>query len=260
MRTFTRIRLCRDKPKQPNKQKILMKHVLTKKLTGVATLMALTCAASAQILYVDATHGAGGNTTSNLFAQWDPITGGGQGVTGDTLWAQRTGFGSHSSIYQNTPNSSSDDAHRLVTTISGLASGTYAVYAYFWSDSSSWRMQAALTDNPGGDLPLYISPGAVSGTPPLTRALAAEITGTSGLVTDALGQLTDSSNRRFWQISLGEVTGTGFSVYIDDGPAANSNSRTWYDGVGYAVVPEPSALALLGLGLGALLLRHRANR
>jgi hypothetical protein len=237
-----------------------MKHVLTWKLTGVATLMALTCAASAQILYVDATHGAGGNTTSNLFGQWDPLTAS-QGTTGDTLWAQRTGFGSHSTIYQSTPNSSSDDAHRLVTTISGLASGTYNAYAYFWSDSSSWRMQAALTNNPGGDLPLYISPGAVSGTPPLTRALAAEIIGTSGLVTDGLGQLTDSSNRRFWQISLGQVTGTGFSIYIDDGPSINSNSRTWYDGVGYSVVvPEPSAFALLGLGVGALLLRRRFNR
>jgi hypothetical protein len=121
-------------------------------------------------------------------------------------------------------------------------------------------MQAALTDNPGGALALYVSPGAVSGTPPLTRALAAEITGTSGLLVNGLGQLTDSSNRRLWQIDLGQVSGTGFSVYIDDGPAANSNERTWYDGVGYSLVPEPSSFALLGCAAAAFLARRRFCR
>jgi len=35
-------------------------------------------------------------------------------------------------------------------------------------------------------------------------------------------------------------------------------SRTWYDGVGYQAVPEPSAVILVGLaGLGLLARRRR---
>ena len=51
-------------------------------------------------------------------------------------------------------------------------------------------------------------------------------------------------------------------VFIDDfaaaGTSGNSDSRTWYDGVGYELVPEPSASLLGAMGtLTLLLLRRR---
>ena len=64
---------------------------------------------------------------------------------------------------------------------------------------------------------------------------------------------------------LGTITGDGFSVLIgadDSDPSSNTDpatgSRSDYLGVAYILVPEPSSLALLGLG-GVALLRRRAR-
>jgi hypothetical protein len=220
-------------------------------------------ASAAGIVYVDATDGAGANTTLVGGAQWGPLTLDVQGAASDGIWDKR-GFGAGPTVYQNSRSGTVDNAHRLETTVP-VAAGTYNDYAYFWDDGSSpWRMAASLTDNPGGDLPLYIGGGAPSGTPTPTQALAASFMSppTGGIVTNGSGQLVDSANRRMWQISLGQQTGTSIKVFVDDDPAQpDQNARTWYDGVGYERVPEPTSFALLGFGLGMLFIgRRKAGR
>jgi hypothetical protein len=125
-------------------------------------------------------------------------------------------------------------------------SDTYNVYAYFWSDSSNWKLAADLTDNVGGDLPLY------------SKFSGASVTD-SGASIFTTAVLTSESGRTLWQASLGQVSGTSISVYLDDDPAqADANGRTWLDGIGYEVIPEPATLGLVGIfGAGALFVRRR---
>jgi hypothetical protein len=118
--------------------------------------------------------------------------------------------------------------------VGGLSLGTYDVYVYYWSDQSSspWRIRAGLEDT--------VDP------------LALFITGSGTPTPIQVG--TDTSGRKLWQASLGQVTGTSISVFVEDAPAANGNNRTWYDGIGYEV-PEPATMVILSLG--ALLIRRK---
>ena len=109
-------------------------RIWTLLFTSVAVLAtSISAALAAPITYVDATDGAAGNTALAAGGVWtaavDPA------ATGtDNLWRKRS-FGNGASIFetsgQGTPT---DDAQRLVTTISGLAPGQpYKLYAFFWS-------------------------------------------------------------------------------------------------------------------------------
>jgi hypothetical protein len=201
--------------------------------------------AEAAIVYVDATDGVSGNTAIA------PSAGGGVWTTNGTdtvdgIWRLRSGFGlaptttsvpsgafdaSGGTVYESTGNSSpSDNVPRLVTNVVGLAPALYNVYAYFWGDqnSSPWRIRAGLTDSVD-PLGLFIGGSSPSGSP---------------LPIDTGGR--DGAGRVLWQASLGQVTGNSFSVYVEDAPAANGNERTWYDGVGYERIPEPTCAILLG--------------
>lgn len=226
----------------------------------IAASLAAGGQAAAAIVYVDATDGALGNTAIA------PSAGGGvftplpaQGPGGDGLWDVRA-FGNGATIYQNAQSGNVDNAQRLATSVTGLPAATYNVFAYFWSDTSSWRMGASLTD-PAGALPLYQFN-------PNTAGLVQHYTGADGTVlSSSLGPnpfttavTIAEGNRRLLQIPLGTVTGTSFTAYIDDDPAQpDQNARTWYDGVGYEVVPEPMSGVLLALCVpfGAMARRRR---
>jgi PEP-CTERM motif len=207
--------------------------------------------AAAVITYVDATAGSGGNTTLVGGAQWDPLTAD-QGAANDGVWAQRA-FGNSATIYQNAATGTVDNAHRLQTNLSGLAAGTYNVYAYFWSDSSNgWRIQASLTDNPGGDLPLF-TPTTAGVVQFYTGADATVLSSTLAPNPFSSDVMIAEGNRRLYQAFLGQASGTSFPIFLDDSSSqADQNERTWYDGVGYERVPEPASVALLVLGIGLL--------
>jgi hypothetical protein len=255
----------------------------------------LSAAVAAPITYVDATDGAAGNTALAAGGVWtaavDPAANG-----TDNLWRKRA-FGNGASIFeasgQGTPT---DDAQRLATTISGLVAGqSYKLYAYFWSPNDinqQWLLRAGLT-NPGGDLPSWTrlnndavnNPGGVVGTDADSILIIpdgyaqfpasgpADFANPGSLLASTTTQagktvITESS-RFLWQASLGTAvagaTGTAV-VYIDDyvlsggGPPAGTqtvNNRSWYDGVGYELVPEPTAIALFLLAQPFALLRVR---
>ena len=176
-----------------------------------------------RIVYVDANDGEAGNTslvTGETFIPTD------SGSGEDGLWRLRTGFANGSTIYESGGNweadSNIEDCPRLMT-LTEVPEGYYEVYAYFWSDTSEWRMGASLTDDEG-ELPLYIA------NDPNTEATLAA----SEDFAEPIPLLAEG-NRALWQIYLGKTELTDLiQVYIDDDPNhLTGNSRTWYDGIGY---------------------------
>jgi len=176
----------------------------------------------------------------------DDFTGGG------TDWQQRDPFGNGGNTFQG---GATTDV--LNTSVSGLTSGIYHVYAYFWDastnanpslDASNWDMAAQL--NGGG----YINKAASS----------------SGVITASTQTFTVNplfveGNRTLYAIDLGTFTGTSFTVDIKGGTDVTGGSfidfRTWYDGIGYVFVaiPEPGIASLFGMAGLLVLLRRRRH-
>lgn len=212
--------------------------------------------------YVDATDV---NTlisfSNNVFEAWYPA---------DTTnnWRARD-LGNETTVYE-----SNEDSGRLQTTVSGLSNATYNVYAYMWvAEGSDWRMAAALTNNPAGDLPLYHTSDYPSNTAMSVHYVeyGPGIWGNAGnpspnpyySTNDVANQFgTDAvmiayGNRRLAEIYLGQVTGTEITVYVDDEAFETISDydprRTWYDGIGYEVadsrippIPEIQTFSVSG--------------
>jgi hypothetical protein len=225
---------------------------------------------SAQITYVDGTSGASGNTALAAGGVFSPPLNGTTGL--DDQWEERTTFGSGGNIFESNGEAAGEDAPRLVTTISGLTTGiSYDIYAYFWSPNDvnqAWGLRAGLV-NSGGDLTLYGRDNSnvdtdTDGFQVTYDVIVPQVNSTAGFT--VAPTLISEGNRLLWQAHLGAGVADGsgqINVFIDDfamtglqappdGPAT-VNNRTWYDGVGYAAVPEPSVVALGGLGLACLL-------
>lgn len=141
----------------------------------------------------------------------------------------------------------------LTTQITGLTDAQdYDIWVFFWdaSDANVWNIAAGLTT---GALTTY----SFDGLGDQTQTVAAStltFTNTSPVVLPAEG------NRIMYGVNLGPVTasGTTINVFVDNLTGGGGNNRTWYDGVGYEVVPEPSTALLGGIGLLVLLRRRRA--
>lgn len=247
-----------------------MTHQQTKKAAAVLALLVGTAlTASAQITYVDATSGVSGNTALAAGGTFSPPLNGTTGL--DNQWEQRTVFASGGNVFEAAGEGAAvtENAPRLVTTLSGLVDNTYDVYAYFWSpgnattdNTQQWLLRAGLVNTPG-DLQLYSRVIGVVTTPvnPPGMLIGSQVTSTAGFT--VAPTLITEGGRNLWQAYLGQATVSGgggtLQVFIDDySPAGSVNNRTWYDGVGYAtVVPEPSTFALVGFGLAGLFAARR---
>lgn len=214
---------------------------------GIAVMALLAFNASAQITYLDANRTNVVRAADDTTDWWTTSS-----YTGDDRWRERAGvwglsdsdttlptFGSTVSggeIYQSIDSGQSGkDAAALKITLDGVSAGDN-LYVIFWSDQagSPWSIRAGLE---------------------LTN-----LTTFSPYMGARTEWAYDSDNRVMWVGDLGTVGSAGsYTIFIDDLPTDDSNSRTWFDGVGFGLIPEPatSALALGGLGMLLLLRRRR---
>jgi hypothetical protein len=173
------------------------------------------------VTYIDANQS---NTTESDDTPFTPTGPSGSPGAGDNQWHEYTEYGNQGSCY--TSNESPEDAPMLKTTISGLADGTYDVFAYFWCDpTQDWGVAGGFSTS---DI-LYFNRQSSQ------HAEASEFSG-SVSVTDF-----DTILYRVY-IGRRQVTsGADIDVYIDDHDSSidNGAERSTYDGVGVAlVIPE----------------------
>lgn len=212
------------------------------------------------------------------------VTGGGSST--DNLWLTRT-FGNGSTIYEaNQDGTAGENAPGLKTTLTGLTVGaTYTVEAYFWSNvGDNWRLRGSLTTVPplddniirnfsrSGTLTSNNAPALATGVD-VTDNLGVTYSGTGTIAGNSAvwtstsyfttGVLIGQGNRALYRASLGSAVADGSGqiiIYLDDyssGYLTSGANRTWLDGVGYEVVPEPTAALLGSLSLLGLLRRRR---
>jgi hypothetical protein len=145
----------------------------------------------------------------------------------DGLWHERTGVGNGGSVFASR-ESGTENAPTLRTTIdsAALVDGTYDIFAYFWSDDDEdWRIMAGLESTNLIDFRRYGSQHAEADQFASIEAVSA-----------------NSNDLLLYRAYLGRTDvlgGTDIEVFIDDWSTSVGGAiRTWYDGVGYALVSE----------------------
>jgi hypothetical protein len=221
---------------------------------GIAGSSAWTfTTALSDITYIDAIEGASGNTfaTGGSLADVSWIENPGSTGTNETQWNLRTEVeGNSSALFQALHEVAiSDEMPELTTQITGLADGTYAIWAFYWdqidSNSQNWTLSAGLTS---GSLSSYSSPGepAIEGATTINVFNAADLVFTNSVDVEA-GFNGSIYLRNLFGVHVGNVTVSGGSstvdVFIDNLIGNTSNNRTWYDGVGYQLVSTSTAVA-----------------
>jgi hypothetical protein len=227
-----------------------------KKTSVIALLISSALPVAAAITYVDATVS---NTTLADGSAYTPTA---STINNDNEWSLRT-FGNPENdrtVYTTNDSNANpgEDGPMLRSTIGGLAIGSvYDIYVYFWGAGNDapignqrWDIQAGLTPTA---LSFYDTQNATNlghattGVDPATY-----------FTNNSPNVIVADADRRLYQAHLGTATADdsgNIHVFIDDAPG-NAN-RTWYDGVGYEVIPEPGAALLGALGLLGLLRRRR---
>lgn len=269
--------VCHD----PNKTPLNMIQSTSPLTIGICAAMACATFTRGAVTYVDASVNNTVGAASGL-VDWnngsDATSTSGTVTTNDSLWRYRTSLG-NTGIWEATSSSTTpEDAVQLLTTVP-VPNGTYQVYVFFLA------AEAGAEDPVGGgvDNDFPIRAGHLAATLELFDQLGSASgstytgyeVGTAGKNAlsgvDALAftstptpTLTGGRTLLYGRLSTTQVVTDGtLRVYIDDFPAlGTSNSadaRTWYDGVGYELIPEPSAALLGGLGLLALLRRRRVG-
>jgi hypothetical protein len=160
-------------------------------------------------------------------------TGAGLGATGpnssaganDNLWHERTGVGNGGSVLAS-KESGTENAPMLKTTVEGVTDGVYDVFAYFWSDDDEdWRIMAGLEADNLIDFRRFGSQHAEADQFESIETVSA-----------------NNNDLLLYRAYLGRteiIGGTPIEVFIDDWSTSIGGAiRTWYDGVGYALVSD----------------------
>jgi len=173
---------------------------------------------------------AGGTGNVNNDNSWESNTGGPDGYNNSTYFFSRVG------------DASGGDS-TVVWEFTGLTSGTYSVHVFYEHDT-----------NRSTDAPFEIFDGTAAGTPLVSTPVNQRLAPDDLTVDD--GQGTHS-----WEALASSVTITGNTLSVRLTNEANSGNDNFViaDAVRIVeVIPEPSSLALLGLG-GLLVARRRRH-
>lgn len=141
----------------------------------------------------------------------------------DNLWHERTGVGNGGSVLASS-ESGTENAPQLKSTVGGLADGVYDVFAYFWSDDDEdWRILAGLDSTNLVDFRRFSSQHAEA-----DQFLAIDAVAANG------------NDLELFRAYLGRTevqNGSTITAFIDDWQSpVGSAIRTWYDGLGVALV------------------------
>lgn len=222
------------------------------KFLTALSITAFTITSHAAITYVDAVFNTGGNTfaTGGSLGTTTWVDNANTNTDNNTKWQRRTGFSNGNDFFQARV-STTGTIPELTTQISGLPAGTYNVWVFFWDagDANKWNISAGLTSG-ASNLTTYSFDGAGNTTAPV----AASTLDFSTTV------VKTEEDRVMYGVNLGQkavVSGNAINVYVDHLTGVGGNFRTWYDGVGYEAVPEPSAMVLGLIGTLTLLRRRR---
>lgn len=169
---------------------------------------------------------AGGNTTFADGTVFVPDS----DVARSSKWSWRPSLGIDGVLNSLGPTSSTPPSNtkELVTTVSGLKPNTqYAVKVLYWDSSGTWGIRAGLTYAYGTRTNTWFDSNS-------TAVVTADL-----LPWKTLPRVFSESGRDLTAGSLGTATANAsgeVKVYIHDLPSANSNIRTWYQGVAVAEV------------------------
>lgn len=199
-----------------------------------ALTLALTPLLQAQVTYVDASASnlarVDGNPLSPAAASNDYA---------DNNWSLRTGLASNGSIFEG---GGGEAAPMLKQTIAGVVPGTYDVYTFFWvANNVHWQIDAGLTSTSTSNF--YGSSGSAT-SPPGTTAAASASTYTAGYAPTVFVE----SDRTMIRAKAGQATvdSSGeLQVFVKTSDIFGgnaTNSRTWFDGVGYSPPAPPEVL------------------
>lgn len=144
---------------------------------------------------------------------------------------------------------SSGNIPEITTRISGLADGTYAIYAFFWeqieSTTQNWGITAGLTSGSLTNYSAALAGHSRPGTNTVDVRNAAELAFTTALKVEQVDDGSGGFRQNLFGARLGEVTisgGSAVDVFIDNNLVGTSGWRVAYDGVGYQPV-EPASTA-----------------
>jgi acetyl esterase/lipase len=202
------------------------------------------------ITYVDAVEGAAGNTFKTGAKPADISWAGPNDLKmNNTRWSKRTGFKgfNNETAFLSMSKDKDGGLPQLTTRLTGLADGTYNIWAFYWDNSREgqrpWVLSAGLNQR---NLATYTAPGSdkVPGTTSLGVVNAATLRFDSNV--------SVSAKEGMWEmfgINLGsaEVSGGGVDVYVNNSLKSPGEKRTFYDGIGYQRIDTTAYPLIFGV-------------
>ncbi len=190
----------------------------------IGALLALSATGlHAQITYIDATTANTARVDGNTFS---PVST--SNVYTDSNWSLRTGLASGGSIFEG---GGGEAVPMLRQTVNGVAPGYYDVYVFFWvANNVNWQINAGLATSTNN----FGSVGTAT-TPAGVTSLASTATYAPGAAPTVFAE----ADRTLIRAKLGQFTVASdgiLRVFATTGAIVNNNttnSRTWFDGIGY---------------------------
>ncbi|MES2439129.1 MAG: BNR-4 repeat-containing protein [Verrucomicrobiota bacterium] len=183
----------------------------------------------AQLTYVDASAANVTRVDGNAFAPSATAN-----AYADTNWTLRTGLASGGTVYEG---GGGEAVPMLKQTLTGVAAGYYDVYVFFWvANNVNWQINAGLTAATTN----FGSVGTTT-TPSGITSLASTATYNTGAAPGVMAE----ADRTLIRAKVGQATiaaGGTIQVFMTTGAAVNANatnSRTWFDGIGYGPYEPP---------------------